>query len=75
MQRFAIKKLAKKQVSATFDPFIDNLLFVRLLAGPAAFKEAPPRKRVECSFDRYDNEEVALRSSIQGSRSSRVALR
>nr|GEZ79741.1 ribosomal protein S19, mitochondrial-like [Tanacetum cinerariifolium] len=61
--------------SATFDPFVNNLSFVRLLAGPVAFKEAPPRKRVESSFDRYDNEEVALRSSIQGSRSRReVAL-
>ncbi|GJZ59747.1 integrase, catalytic region, zinc finger, CCHC-type containing protein [Tanacetum coccineum] len=58
--------------SATFDPFVDNLSFVRLLAGPAAFKEAPPGKRVESSFDRYDNEEVALRSSIQGSRSRRA---
>lgn len=61
--------------SATFDPFVDNLSFVGLLAGPSAFKEAPPGKRVESSFDRYDNEEVALRSSIQGSRSRReVAL-
>nr|GEX00472.1 ribosomal protein S12, mitochondrial [Tanacetum cinerariifolium] len=44
--------------SATFDPFVDNLSFVRLLAGPAAFKEAPHGKRVESSFDRYDNEET-----------------
>ncbi|GJV14205.1 hypothetical protein Tco_1359528 [Tanacetum coccineum] len=37
--------------------------------------EASPWKRVENSFDRYDNEEVALRSSIQGSQSRReVAL-
>nr|GFA64449.1 ribosomal protein S19, mitochondrial-like [Tanacetum cinerariifolium] len=43
--------------SATFDPFINNLSFVRLLASPAAFKEFPPGKRVESSFDRYDNEE------------------
>ncbi|GJR65184.1 hypothetical protein Tco_0011249 [Tanacetum coccineum] len=54
----AIKKLARKQVRQATDSI-----------GPAAFKEAPPEKRVESSFDRYDNKEVALRSSIQGSRS------
>nr|GEV21904.1 ribosomal protein S19, mitochondrial-like [Tanacetum cinerariifolium] len=61
--------------SLTFDPFVDNLSFVQLLVGSDAFKEASPEKGVESSFDRYDNEEVALRSSIQGSRSRReVAL-
>nr|GEW28828.1 ribosomal protein S12, mitochondrial [Tanacetum cinerariifolium] len=65
------KRSGKIVISATFDPFIDNLSFVRLLTGPAAFKEAPPGKRVESNFDRYDNKEVALRSSIQGSRSRR----
>lgn len=34
--------------SATFDPFVDNLSFVRLLAGPAAFRYKKPHPGKEC---------------------------
>ncbi|GJW54118.1 hypothetical protein Tco_0098203 [Tanacetum coccineum] len=65
MLAIAIKKLAKKQVRQASDSTS------KLTRG----REAPPKKRVESSFDRYDNEEVELRSSIQGSRSRQeVAL-